>query len=196
MHRNKKQQFANACGAASLLCAAAELGVQQLPDLPSAGCMGQTLEMNNNCEAAIYFITSGASTGSRPVGMNLERSGYSMPHNLILAARVLGLKGTIYMPRSFYSISLGILYPKIEALCKGAAIPVHCIPCPPLKPDQRVLKILSVLKIAGLHYVMLRPDNTYMDPADGITYTDFSSMNNSWLKSYTDTSICILLERS
>ena len=57
-------------------------------------------------------------------------------------------------------------------------------------------KFISVLKIAGLHYVMLRPDNTYMDPADGITYTDFSSMNNSWLKSYTDNSICILLERS
>jgi hypothetical protein len=92
----KKQDFDFSCGAASLLCAAMELGVTHLPDLGSKA-RGQTLQPSYTCEAALYQITSGSSTGGRMVQQDMSKLGYSYPHNIAIAARELGLTVQIYM---------------------------------------------------------------------------------------------------
>ena len=106
----KKQSFDNSCGAASLLCAAKELGIKEIPVLK--GSMSETfqdskLELDNRCESDIYRITSGASLGANS-SENLTNAGYSMPHNLNLAIRLMGLEPTIHMKPNIFSRILPI----------------------------------------------------------------------------------------
>ena len=82
----KRQTYPDSCGAVSLLCAAIELGVGNLPylgygplpaylsnftpmNLSAQGWDGRALQTNNQCETAIYYVTSGgalAGTRCRP----------------------------------------------------------------------------------------------------------------------------------
>lgn len=71
--------------------------------------------------------------------------------------------------------------------------PGHRYCRPALLGNERMLKVVGVLKIVGLHSVLFRPDGTYMDPADGQNHGTFDAMNNSWLKCYSDTGIAIVL---
>ena len=73
-----KQSQVYSCGAATLLCAAKELGISQIPAGPlwTDGC---ALEVNDACEAKLYKVTSPASH-------------YSMPSGIVRCARGLGLK--------------------------------------------------------------------------------------------------------
>ncbi|ROS00364.1 hypothetical protein EDC56_3015 [Sinobacterium caligoides] len=189
----RKQFYDNSCGAASLLCAAGELGVPNLPNFPESRCVGQVLDTNISCESALYQITSGATTGNKPIGMNLCNAGYSLPHNLVFAARLLGLDGDVHMETGSYSSALSWLYPSCESLCTQSNITIRNTAPPQLMPNERLLRIVGVMKAAGLHYVMQRPAGTYMDPADGQDYNTFNEMNNSWLKCYSNTGISILL---
>jgi hypothetical protein len=50
---------------------------------------------------------------------------------------------------------------------------------------------MAVMKVVGLHYVLSRPDGSWMDPGDGVDAPNFEGINNSWLKSYADTGILI-----
>jgi cysteine protease IpaJ len=191
----KQQFYGNSCGAACLLCAAGELGIANLPSIPGSMCLGQPLQADNGCESALYQITSGATTGQQPIGTNLANAGYSFPHNIVFAARLLGLDGEVYMESGFFSTALSWLYPRCELLCAQSNIPIRRYAPPPLTPNERLLRVVGVLKVVGLHYVMRRPRGTYMDPADGQDFPTFPAMNNSWSKSYADTGISIVLRR-
>ncbi|MHC6226196.1 hypothetical protein ACYU03_15730 [Pseudomonas sp. X10] len=187
----KKQDFAFSCGAASLLCAAMELGVDRLPETGSR-CTGQALQANYFCEAALYQITSGSVTGGRVTQTDLTKLGYSFPHNVAIAARELGLDVKIYMSGMIAS-ALSTFYPDAEAKCVRAGFAIlHCEP-PALAANRRALKIVMTFGI-GLHYVMQRPDGTFMDPGDGNDFSDFKKMN-TWSKLYNDTGITLVLER-
>lgn len=191
----KQQMYANSCGAASLLCAAGELGVTRLPEIAGSMCSGQSLAANGACETSLYQITSGATTGRNPAGRDLSKAGYSMPHNMVLAARLLGLDARVYMDGRL-AAAIAWAYPECRSITEQSGVRVLQTPPPPLDPNQRLLKVLGVMKVAGLHYVMQRPTGSYMDPNDGRDYDNFDEMNNSWLKSYADTGISILVSSS
>ncbi|ANC04061.1 hypothetical protein AB688_18895 [Pseudomonas putida] len=190
---NKKQDFAFSCGAASLLCAAAELGVTTMPNT-GARSTGQALQANYFCEAALYQITSGSVTGGRldKEQADLSKLGYSFPHNVAIAARELGLDVKIYMSGMIAS-ALSTFYPDAETKCVRAGFPIIHSEPPALAANRRALKIVMTFGI-GLHYVMQRPDGTYMDPGDGKDFADFKQMN-LWNKCYNATGITLVLER-
>lgn len=193
----KRQQYDNSCGAASLLCAAAELGVTAMPNIGSSMFLnGQPLQVTNLCESAIYQISSGMTTGppgSQPAGMT--SAGYSLPHNLAFAARLLGLRAHVFLTPGAFSTALGWLYPSCESKCRGAGVPVSARHPPLMGPRVRRLRIVGVLKFVGLHYLLERPDGSFMDPADGVDYASLDAANNGWLKSYSDTGIVLDLSR-
>lgn len=99
------------------------------------------------------------------------------------------------MEPGVFSSALSWFYPSCEKICSESGIEIIRTAPPPLKLNERLLVIVGVLKMVGLHYVMLRPDGTYMDPADGNDYASFDEMNNSWTKSYSKTGLTILVER-
>jgi len=187
----KKQDFDFSCGAASLLCAAMELGVTHLPDI-GARSKGQALQPSYSCEAALYQITSGSITGGRTVQQDLSKLGYSYPHNIAIAARELGLTVQIYMSGLLAS-ALSAVYPKCEEQCLRAGFPVIHEVAPALAVNRRALKVVTTFGI-GLHYVMQRPGGGYMDPGDGNDFPDFKQMN-TWSKLYSDAGITLVLER-
>ncbi|AOB33011.1 hypothetical protein AKI39_23080 [Bordetella sp. H567] len=191
----RKQFYDNSCGAATLLCAAGELGITHLPHIPNTMLMGQELQSNNTCESAIYYMTCGASLGPTPF-FNLEKGGYSFPHNIVFAGRMLGLDAEVYMENACTSGLLKALYPRCEQLCAQSGVLVKYRKRPALLESQRALKIMGVMKLLGLHYVMERPNGTYMDPADGRNFPDLKAMNNSWAKCYAETGISIVLQKA
>lgn len=188
----KKQDFEFSCGAASLLCAAMELGITHMP-ITGALSTGQPLLPTTMCEAALYQITSGSVTGGRVAQQDLGKMGYSYPHNVAIAARELGLTVQIYMNGLLASV-LSVVYPKCEAQCVRAGFAVIHGPAPALAANRRALKVVLTFGI-GLHYVMQRPNGQYMDPGDGMDFPDFEKMNKSWLKLYKETGITLVLER-
>lgn len=192
MRIRKKQETGLSCGAATLLCAAIELGIQRMPSFQgSMYSQGQPLAATARCELGIYQMTSGVTTGSAPTN-SINSAGYSYPHSIALAARVLGFSGVrVFMTPGFFATTLGVLYPRCESLCLGSGVPVSHQAPPLLRPDVRRLRIVGVFKGIGLHYVLERPDGTFMDPADGQDFPNLEATNNSWWKCYADTGICV-----
>ncbi|MBK3509658.1 MULTISPECIES: hypothetical protein [Pseudomonas] len=183
----KKQAFGFSCGAASLLCAAVELG----GTLP-AGLTATDALRTNMCEVELYKITSGAITGGVVKPFDPTKAGYSYPHNVALAARSLGLNVTIYMD-GFLATALSVLYPQCEEQCIKAGFPVIHGKPPTLAANRRALIVVTTFLI-GLHYVMERPGGGYMDPNDGEDFADFKAMNGV-SKAYGQTGITLVLER-
>lgn len=181
-HLAKRQIYPNSCGAAALLCAAKELGISQMPMY--SGSMSEqlgvdTLELDNRCESDLYKITSGSTT-HRKGETNLNKAGYSMPDNIVIAGRLLGLTMRVEKDQRLLAKALNSLYPKIEAELKAMGCPV-VPPLHPLRLNELRLEALAVSVIGvpiGLHWVVLRPDGSYMDPGTGANYTDFSALNS------------------
>src|SRR5262245_59926223 len=116
-----------------------------------------------------------------------------MPAKLGLVARTLGLNNpTVYMRQGFYATMLSKFYTSALQDARDSGLPLVEREMPALKQYQRALKVMAVMKIAGLHYVMQRPDGSYMDPGDGENHDSFAALNNSWLKSYADTGIALV----
>jgi len=133
MRVNKRQMYLQSCGAATLLCAAMELGVRHLPNLPgSILSNGQPRNADGTCESAIHQITSGAATGGNARLMPNQNTGYSIPYSLALAAQLLGLDVRVHMLPGLISSSVSALYPNVESLCGGSGVPVDRGPLPRL----------------------------------------------------------------
>ena len=180
-HLAKRQIYPNSCGAAALLCVAKELGVRTMPMY--SGSMSEqlgvdTLELDNRCESDLYKITSGSTT-HRKGETNLNKAGYSMPDTIVIAGRLLGLTMRVEKDQRLLAKALNSLYPKIEAELKAMGCPV-VPPLHPLKTNELRLEALAVSVVGipiGLHWVVLRPDGSYMDPATGQNHMDFSALN-------------------
>lgn len=178
------------------MCAAAELGLseipklfaddQVLPDNPKGAARaasawkGGDLVVSPATESAFYWVTSGETM-----------TEYSMPHNIVKCARLLGLRAEIHMVPGLATTLLQKVYPRTVELCKGAGIPIHRFPVEGLTGYQRELVVVTTWGV-GLHYVMHRPDGSYMDPGDGTDQPDFSTLN-TWAKTYRETGISIVL---
>lgn len=175
----KRQQFANSCGAASLLCAAIELGVPQIPFNPTYTLWlnGPTpLASNNVCETALYQVTS-----NNPGNINAAGWGYSMPSNVVRCARMLGLQAWAVAYRTWTVRGLKIGYRDeldalrmINALAEpGGSWRGSNHSTLGLLGHQRELKVLMGRgrhNFGGLHYVMVRPDRSVMEPGAGADY--------------------------
>lgn len=189
---NFKQSFPNSCGAVALICALAELDVTQYPDGVEwgggTGPAGGAFQPNVQAEMRVY--------GQVGTGVNqlLADRGYSMPAQLAMMATTFGLpKPTIYVSPGFYGTLLTTFYAKALENAQALGITVVEGPMPPLQQTQRALRVVAVMKVLGLHYVLERPDGSYMDPGDGQNFANFDALNSSWLKSYADTGITIVL---
>lgn len=187
-----RQSYSNSCGAVALMCALAELGVTEYPAVKwESGGAAQpagAFQPNGLAEMRIY---GQVGTG---VTQRLADRGYSMPAQLAMMARTFGLPvPTIYITPSFYGTMLTTFYSKARENAQALGIPVVDGPMPVMDPWQRALRVVSVMKVVGLHYVLERPGGGFMDPADGEDFASFAELNASWLKFYTDTGISILL---
>lgn len=180
-HLAKRQAFPNSCGAAALLCAAKELGVRRMPTYP--GSMSEqlgvdTLELDNRCESDIYRITSGSTTVKHGQA-NLQKAGYSMPDNIVIAGRMLGLTMRVEKDQRLLASALNGLYPEIEAKLKGIGCPIerplHAPHASEIRIEAMAVSFIGVP--VGLHWVVHRSDGSYMDPGTGENHLDFSALN-------------------
>lgn len=178
-HAVYPQHFNMSCGAASLLTAAVELGVDTLPELKSLPPV-PAWGLNKASEQWIYRISSGATTGplQAVTSKNIAAQGYSMPHNLMVAARLLGLDGTFYRGNTLTGRLVFMAYPEAANRAKGSGVGVRNGAAPPLQPHQRDLCIV-ITKDKQLHWVVKRPDGSFMDPGDGTDYVSKTSMRAS-----------------
>ena len=196
-----QQTFPQSCGAATLMCAALELGVNELPannvNFLWAGSRKLKKGPTKEAEIQIYSVTSGENRIPTPV------SGYSLPSKLAIVADILNLDMTVHLPPSLTSSILTFLYPGEIADAERAGVSVVRSAAPRLLTDQKRLRILRVgstgLSIAtGLHYVLERKDGSIMDPALGQNYTNFAELERllgTMAKTaYIDTGITVTVE--
>ena len=205
-HLARKQIFANSCGAASLLCAAKELGIDKMPvfkDSLSDITGIDSLELTNNCESDLYQITS---RNYNPLmhHTNVSDSGYSMPEDIVIAARIIGLDTYAIENNTFFSKALSFIYPEVKEKLSSIGCELRQSDTP-LNPNQRKLEAVAVSIAgvpAGLHWVLCRPDNSYMDPGTGGNSPDFSGMQAEMKKSnnkfygYYKTGISVVLTKT
>ncbi len=171
-----QQSYLNSCGASCLLCGAYELGINQIPQNPRYILLqaGPTpLELTQACETQIYQVTS-----NNPNNINPDGWSYSMPSQIVICARMLGLTAwaTAYRTWSVRGLKIGYNN-ELNALRALNALdepggswwksnrsfrnPIG---------DQRELRVLLERKHFGMHYVMIRPDGTVMEPGAGVDY--------------------------
>jgi cysteine protease IpaJ len=210
----RKQEYANSCGAASLLCASKELGKTNLPTVDGEfRWQGQPLDTRTSAaEQAIYSVSSGTANRNG----DLKNEGYSQPDKLIQAADRLGLKSQVQVAPGIHGKVLETINPGLVTRLNEAGVEINRGPEQPLNENQRRLRVVranvGVLDLpkgpVGLHYVLERPNGSVMDPATGFDYNNLSTLNktmaassqgiegtNGWLKgSYTDTGISIIVE--
>lgn len=179
-----RQTYANSCGAASLLCAAYELGVAQIPQSPVYLLLraGATpLALSRACETQIYQVTS-----NNPGNINPHGWGYSMPSRIVICARMLGLQAWAVAYRTWSVRGLKIGYSDelralraLNALAEpgGSWWRSNNSSFRPVG-HQRELKVLlgrGRHNFGGMHYVMVRPDGTVMEPGAGVDHPNIQA---------------------
>ncbi|GGY20586.1 hypothetical protein GCM10011289_25240 [Paludibacterium paludis] len=177
-----------------MLCAANEMGVKSFPSL-RGGERGGALAADPASETWIYRITSGATTGpgaGQRSRNGLAAEGYSLPHNLVFAARLLGLEGVFYCGRAWLGRLIVHRYPGAVSMAKGSGVSVRYDRAPPPANGQRVLRV--VVSGGGLHWLLERPDGSVMDPGPGRDYPSLAGTLRA--NRYRDTGLCLLLEGS
>lgn len=173
-----QQSYPNSCGASCLLCAAFELGVPVIPQNPAyllLAAAATPLALTQACETQLYQVTSNNPGNINPAGW-----GYSMPSDIVACARFLGLKAWAVAYGTWSVTGLKIGYSdELNALRALNALHEPGGSKSFYKPlgHQRELKILlgrGRHNFGGLHYVMVRPDGTVMEPGAGANYPDIA----------------------
>ena len=165
------QTYPNSCGAASLLCAASELGVATIPanaTYPRWTGGPKPLAVTTACETDLYQVTGSATGAPSP-----QDWGYSMPSGVVSCARLLGLNAWALAYDTWTVKGLKFAYNDEIARLRGLnALAESSDTHSTTKPvgHQRELKILfgrERSNFGALHYVMVRPDGTVMEPGFG-----------------------------
>lgn len=185
-----KQQHTNSCGAATLMCIAAELGVTSFPQL----VVGSAAEAGAWSEGGDFILCPRSENALYWYMSNTTLRSYSMPDRIVHCARLLGLSPTIHKQRTVSTRALDVLFKKVVDRCKAMNVTIEPTAPGPLESNQRELVVVHVFGI-GLHYVMHRPDDSYMDPADGQDYSSFNAMN-TWSKCYRPTGLSMIFTGS
>ena len=153
------QTEAMSCGAAALMCAAAELGVTRL-----AG--GGGLSVSRPTEARIYQAICGRSK------LTTSGRGYSLPEKVADYARQLGLTVTCYVPKGMVNTVISAFYSNIRPALQAKQVAIVDDTMPMLRRGQRALRVVR-REVIGLHWVLVRPDASWMDPDGGREFTFF-----------------------
>lgn len=182
-----EQRYPNSCGAAALLCIAKELGVARMSAYKGVDdkLSGGRLQLDQACERGIYWITSGmAERGGRMA--DVEGAGYSMPHDLLLAGKLLGLDMDVYEAPGILSKVLDLGYSDIRKELSSRTEIKRC--ASKLQKDEAELKLLVAWSTSaspvGLHWVVHRADGTYMDPATGENANSFRELQHNLRTQY------------
>lgn len=174
------QQFTGlSCGAASLLVAAVELGVQAFPAEGFRAMSGRPLVLSNSCEREIYNLTANGA------------EDYSMPHDLARVAQLLGMGVDVYLSGCLIPRYLEWQYPHVRTGLDRLGIDIGN-GAPTLNENERMLMAVGI-GILGLHWVLYRPDTTYMDPAYSQNYTSLYSMGQLGVLRYIDIGVYVVV---
>jgi cysteine protease IpaJ len=180
----KTQNTALSCGAACLAVAGKELGVGDVlfPGTAAVSLNFQTSGLNG-LETMLYKIT-GAGKG-----------GYSMPADMCKAALLMGLEPTVHMYGSVYAPALSWMYPDAAQQCEVQGVAINREKPPVLAHNQRQFCVVSIGGMPLVHWVLYRPDMTYMDPACGEDFNWFIAMGQGpgYLLKYVDTGISVIV---
>jgi hypothetical protein len=164
-HPAVKQQYNQSCGAACLLCAAFELGIEttSLPhDLLPEIETHPKLALTPWWEKIIYSIT--AANNKEPL------SGPSPLDKLVEAAKLLRLCIRIYEYKTSYSGDYAGDYDEQRNELLKTGIDINSWPSPDfeLKEGEIEMVLVSATNSSNsFHWVLCRRDNTVMDSADG-----------------------------
>ncbi|UYM14308.1 hypothetical protein [Endozoicomonas euniceicola] len=168
-----KQSYLNSCGAVALLCGAFELGIRTIPqndDYSFTSLGPMPLKMDIACEIAVYQIIS-----NNPLSTNPRLWGFGMPSQIIKCSKMLGLNGFAISRNSLTTFGLKAMFREelAKLRCLHALVEQSKKTLPKgisntaLAMHQRKLKLLIKYRNGDLHYVMVRPDGTVMDPSCG-----------------------------
>lgn len=195
-----QQTYPNSCGAASLLCAAMELGTAQLPPVQAYPLWAFQIPLaaNKTCETAIYSVTCGGG-GQCPT----DASAYSLPSYVHDCAVAMGRTAVGYVPNTLIGAALKTVYSADVARATGNGMVINSAAAP-ARPgaNERLLRVMRVGEDVwykpgiGLHYIMVRPDGSVMDPALGLDANSLEALkmfHKSQAAAYIDTGIGILI---
>lgn len=147
----KQQVTGLSCGAACLLVAARELGVTQYPNTDFGTPANTDLTWGDNDERRIYQITADG------------KDAYSMPQGIAKAALSLGMDVEVSMSGCVVPKALEWKYPNVREALERLGVEIGS-GAPSLAENERMLVAVGI-GLLGLHWVLYRPDKTYMDPA-------------------------------
>ncbi len=192
----KVQRWWNSCGAASLMCAARELGISTLPANIKLGLwdVPTKLDVNDECETRIYQMTGRKADATMDLKAMLDllktnakadalkKWDYSLPTDIVTCARHIGLKSShavAYKTRTVTAlkIAFGSEWKKIKNDNDFVQRDDDHSTLTP-KGGERELKVLLSHKTLALHYVMVRPNGSVMDPATGHDFPDTKTVKN------------------
>lgn len=152
-----KQTYAQSCGAAALLCAAGEFGL-----IETRGQTGRTNEKN------IYTSIVKPKKNTDP-----NTWGISKPSDIVCVAREMGMNAQVVVYKTWSAAIQKFFFPTemsklrgLNAYTKMSATHSNHI----LNRGERELKIMAQRSLRygmAMHYVMVRPDGSVMDPGDG-----------------------------
>lgn len=166
------------CGGACLQVAAIELGVDTMGDIAPE----MPLTLSNSCQRGIYNVTAGA------------REAYSMPDGLARAAQQLGLRTEVYMSGCMVPRLLEWRYPGVRRALRDLDTPVRT-GTPVLANNERMLVAVGI-GLLGLHWVLYRPDRSYMDPAYNRNYNgSLWGMGQLGVLRYIDVGVYVVVRR-
>lgn len=194
--QKKSQRWLNSCGAATLMCAAKELGISTLPANIKLGLwdVPTRLDVDDECETRIYQMTGRkadrkmdlttlqALLKTNPKADALKKWNYSLPTDIVACARHIGLKGShavAYKTKSVAALKIGFWSEWKEIRRDKSFVRSdddHSTITP--KAGERELKVLLSHKTLALHYVMVRPDGSVMEPASGYNIRDIKAVKN------------------
>lgn len=152
----------------------------------------------NVWQRAMDFLSSGVGPDEYKIQMETSNGTfrYSMPAHVAKTARKMGLEAVIHIDRkgsTFIPTILQLIYPQAIRDAQELDIRVNHFAAR-LSQNERQLKVLYVLHSRSLHYVLRRPDRSYMNPNDGMNYDTYTSLQGtSRFFKYKDTGISVVV---
>ena len=121
-----------------------------------------------------------------------------MPAEMGAAAHAIGMTATMHMVGLVIPWVVNHLYPGAQANCALAVPPIPVVKqsIMPLLRGQRQLCIVEIGLTGLLHWVLMRPTWTYMDPADGVDRWAWIALGQGpfRLQKYIYTGISLVVE--
>jgi hypothetical protein len=183
-----QQNYENSCAAASLLCAAYELGVREFPAKKkyTLWAAPAPLSLDYDSQRRIYQWTS-----NNPTDKTMPYDwGYSWPVDIATCAEALGLYARIRIYSTWTAWALKNQkeykqqWRRIQAYGKYEELSATQSNRK-LKYDERELKVIAewqdligpLKKLGSLHTIMVRPNGQVMEPSKGEDMTMLEAKN-------------------